>query len=64
MNYPINFLGKFDLTKRKMRELVMQNVEPASTLEDTERMVKILDSTSAKSDLEQVVANASQLNAE
>ena len=47
-----------------MRELVMQNVEPASTLEDTERMVKILDSTSAKSDLEQVVANASQLNAE
>ena len=41
----------------------MQITEPASTRECTERMVKILDSTYAKADLEQVV-NASQLNDE
>ena len=41
----------------------MQTAEPASTQEATERMVKILDSTYAKSDLEQLV-NASQMNGE
>ena len=56
-----NLLGQSDLTKREMREVVMQTAEPASTREDTERMVKTLDSTYAKSDLEQLV-NDIQLN--
>ena len=42
------FLGKSDLTKREMREVVMQTSEPASTREATERMVKTLDITYAK----------------
>ena len=62
MKEPRNFLGKSDLTKRKMREVAIQTAEPASTREDTELMVKILDSTYAKSDLEQVVANSSQVS--
>ena len=42
----------------------MQTAEQASTREATERMVKILDSIYSKADLEQVVANASQMNTE
>ena len=42
----------------------MQTAEPASTREATEKMVKILNSTYVKSDLEQVVSNAIYLNAE
>ena len=56
-----NLLGKSNLTKREMREVVMQTAEPASTLEATEIMVKILNSTYAKADLEQVV-KAIELN--
>ena len=56
-----NLLGQSDLTKREMREVVMQTAEPASTREATERMVKTLDSTYTKSDLEQLV-NDIQLN--
>ena len=58
-----NLLGQSDLTKRKMREVVMQTSEPDSNREATEIMVKILDSTYAKADLEQLV-KASQMNAE
>ena len=64
MKEPRNFIRQSDLTKREMREVAIQTAEPASTQEDTELMVKILDSTYAKSDLEQVVANSSQMNAE
>ena len=55
--------GQSDLTKREMREVVIQTEEQASTWEATERMVNIFDSTYAKANLEQVV-NAIQLNAE
>ena len=41
----------------------MQTAEPASTREATEIMVKIINSTYAKADLEQVV-NDSQINSE
>ena len=58
-----NLLGKSDLTKREMRKVVMKTAEPASTREDTEIMVKILDSTYAKAELKHVV-NDSQLNDE
>ena len=47
-----------------MREVVMQTVEPASTKESTERLVKILDSTYAKADVKQVANKATQMNAE
>ena len=57
-------LGQSDLTKREILEVVMQTTEPASTQEATERMVKILDITYTKAELEHVVSNASQLNAE
>ena len=47
-----------------MRKVVMHTVEPASTREATELMVKPLDSTYMKSDLNQVADNATQLNSE
>ena len=56
-------LGKYYLTKREMREVVMHTSEPTYTREAIERMMKILDSTYAEVDIEQVVDNASQLNA-
>ena len=59
---PITLLGQSDLTKREMREVVMQTSEPASTQEDTEWIVKSLDSNYVKTNLEQAVATASQLN--
>ena len=36
MKDPRNLLGKSDLTKRKMREVVMQTAEPDSTQEATD----------------------------
>ena len=42
----------------------MKNAEPSSTQEATEKMLKILDSTYTKADLNQVADNASQMNAE
>ena len=64
MKEPRNLLGQSDLTKREMRDVVMKTAEPASTLEATARMVKILDSNYVKADLEQVVPNTSQINSE
>ena len=52
MKEPSRLLGQSDLTKRNMRDVVMQTAEPASKRKDTERMVKILDSNYAKADLE------------
>ena len=43
--------GKPDLNKREMREVVIQTAEPASTREYNERLLKIIDSTYAKSEL-------------
>ena len=51
MKEPRKLIGQSGLTKRKMREVVMQTAEPASTREATERMVKILDIAYAKADL-------------
>ena len=42
-----------------MREVVMKNAEPSSTQEATENMLKSLDSTYTKADLNQVADNAS-----
>ena len=42
MKKPRYLLGKSDLNRREMREVVMQTAEPDSTKEATELMVKIL----------------------
>ena len=64
MKEPSSLLGKLDLTKREMRKVVMQTAEPASKQEDTAQMVKILNITYAKADLNQVADNATQMNTE
>ena len=64
MKEPRGLIGQTGLTSREMREVVMQTAEPFSTMESTYRLVKIFDSTYANSDLEQVSANATQINAE
>ena len=64
MKEPSGLIGQTGLTSREMREVVMQTAEPFSTMESTYRLVKIFDSTYANSDLEQVSANATQINAE
>ena len=57
MKYPSGMLGKKYLTSHDMRKLVMQTSEPVSTREATEMLVKILNSTYAKAELQQVAAN-------
>ena len=58
-----NLLGQPNLTKLEICKVRIQTAEAASTREDTERMVKILNITYSKVDLRQVF-NASQLNCE
>ena len=48
MRETIGMLGQEDPTSCEIREVVMQNAEPVSTSEATERLVKILDSDYAK----------------
>ena len=57
-------IEKSYLTIRDMHEVVMQTSEPASTIEATEILLKILDSTYAKAGLKQVADNATQINSE
>ena len=64
MKKPRSFLGKYDVTKRDMRKVVMQSTEPASTQESTEQMVKVLYSKYAKAERKQVANNATQLNSD
>ena len=47
-----------------MQEVVIQTKEPVYTRGDTERLVKIIDITYVKADLEHVAAKSSQPNAE
>ena len=55
---------KTDITSCDMHEVVMHTVEPVYTREGTKRLVKIFDSAYTKADLEQLTANATQLNTE
>ena len=57
-------IEKSYLTIRDMHEVVMQTSEPASKIEATEILIKILDSTYAEAELKQVANNAIQLNAD
>ena len=58
MKEPGGLLGKYDLTKREMREVVMQTLEPASALEAMKQIVKILHRTYEKTDINQAANNA------
>ena len=62
IKYPRNLIGQSNIIKRKIREGVVQISEPASTREATKLMVKIPNSNYAKADLEQLGANAIQIN--
>ena len=64
MKEPSGMMGKSDLSKRKMREVVMQTAETDFTREATCRLVKILNSNYAKEDLKHLADNATQLNSE
>ena len=64
MKEPSGWLGKSDLNKRNMYEVVMQNSEPPSTREATDQMVKIRNITYAKAELKQVADIGTHLNAE
>ena len=64
MKEPSGLLGKSDITKRQMRQGIMQTAEPDSTREATEQMPKILNSTYAKAGLKKVSDNANQMNDE
>ena len=64
MKEPSNLLGESELNSHNICEVVMQTSEPASTIEATEILLKILDSTYAKAGLKQVADNATQINAE
>ena len=57
-------IGKSDLSKRKMRKVVIHTEEPDSMIEATERLVKILYSTYVEAELKQVAYNATHPNAE
>ena len=62
MKEPSSFLGGPDLNKRYISEVVMQTSDTASTREDTEILVVIIDSAYAKAYLKQVASNANQIN--
>ena len=53
-----DMLGQTYLTSREMCMVVIQTEEPVSTIEDTDMLVKILDSNYAKANLKQVANNA------
>ena len=57
-------LVQTDLTSCEMHKVVIQTAETVSTMEATDRLVKILNSTYANADLEQVAANSAKLKSE
>ena len=64
MKEPVGMLGNSDLSKRKMREVVMQTTETDSTREATGVLVKSIKSNYGNEDLKQVADNLTQLNSE
>ena len=64
MKYSSSFLGQYNLNMSDMREVIIQTSEPASTKEATKIMVNIINSTYAKSNIEQVAANPARMNYE
>ena len=54
--------SKPTFSRAEIRQIMTQTAEPIATQEATERIVKILDSKYEKADLDEVAANAEQLN--
>ena len=48
--------------KKELRSTILRSIEPKSTKEATERVVKILDSKYEKANLYEIVANAKNLD--
>ena len=64
MKEPSVLIGKSNLNKREIQEVVMQTSDKDSTREATERLLKILEITYAKADFYEVADNANQLKVE
>ena len=64
MKEPSGLIGQTYLTSYDMREVVMQKEDPVSTREVSERMVENLESNYAKTDLEQLSTNTTNIIAE
>ena len=52
------FIEKPNLTQNEMQEAVFHTAEPASTIEATVRIVKIIYSTYSKTEPDEVVVNS------
>ena len=64
MKEPSSLLGISGLAKHDMCKVVIQTAEPYSTREANEQIVKFLDSTYVKLELNQVANNTTHLNSE
>ena len=62
MKILVNLLVQPGLTKRNIQEVIVQTAEPYSTREATERVLKMLNSTYVKADLDKVDAAAVQID--
>ena len=62
MKEQVNVLGQPDLIKCEIWDIVMQNAEPAYTIEATDIVVNILNITYEKSNLDKVAATEVQLD--
>ena len=60
----VNLLGKHNLTKRKICDVVIQTAEPDSIREYIEQVIKILDSAYANIDLYNVAESSVRMNSE
>ena len=64
MKEPSGLIGQIDITSCEMCEVVMRLEEPVSTRESTERLMKILEDTYVKAELEHLSDNETQINDE
>ena len=62
MQDPVNLLGKLNVTQCNMKQMVKHTAEPTSTMESTDMIVNILNSTHTKAELEEVTMNIFQLD--
>ena len=62
MKDPETFLGQPDLIKNDMREVFIQTAEPYSTIEGTQRGVKIINSNYTKYEFDKISAEAVQID--
>ena len=61
MKEPVNFLFQPDITKHDMKQVVIQTAKPDSTIETTERVVKLLVCNYLNAKLDKVAVAAVKL---